>query len=576
MPTEHLNDQGEPLHLTGKARHLPIPSTGLVTGWVQRTHPDYRTWLEDELRWRASFVATWRALRAFLEPYYSEQGNRERVPRRARFGYGIGLNRALVRSVAGHVRRAPVTRSWGPLGAPGDVETSGDPTKGTVAALMWEDATGDGTTTWTNFWDGKVLEWMLTSPGILIVVDLPPGQHATLGDALKAGQRPTVRAVPMSWVLDLGHDERGALRWVKLHDERDLRQPKAQDALPGMPGGDPGLQKGVLLYELGEDGIATATRYNLRGEQVGTPAVLPSLQTPHGQATLPLFIVRFGEHEEVEWLGSGILSSLADIVIDLYNLVSEMREAYREEVWAPLAYRGENADKVRELLGKNSRFLDLGSGPDNEIARVAASATGVTTGIEQVRLALTAWALEAQWRNADAVEANVQAKSGVAIEHEFEVDRKPLLVSIAETLDAAEEQAMYLAAQLMGNRPEASFKVSVERGAEFRLEEEAGRISRIVGDFIKALDLPDVVKERIVLAWLEHAGIPGLDLDAPVEEDEELAGGERTLRSLVVEQLREAGAAAEDELAGRAAAFDARVAGGQPPQPPPSPPPPRA
>jgi hypothetical protein len=74
--------------------------------------------------------------------------------------------------------------------------------------------------------------------------------------------------------------------------------------------------------------------------------------------------------------------------------------------------------------------------------------------------------------------------------------------------------------------------VGVERDTAFQLEEESGRIARIVAEAAEVLPLPETIKQRITARWLESSNL--LDMD------EEMNG--QCVRDLVgdTEEVREA------------------------------------
>jgi len=542
MPATHFNADNEAINLSGKVSSDQIRGA-TETSWSQRKHPSYKLYSEDEGRQRASYVATRRALAPYLVPHRfeaKEETKGENLPR-AKFGYGVGLNKAYLHDIFGHIRSAPTEYWWATLGSTEDAEgVTAAPAAETVGYLLWHDATGTGIT-WPNFYEGEVLEWMLTSVGGFVVVDMPPGEYANLQQALAAGQRPVFRFAPMSWVWDYGVDDKG-FRFIKLLEAVDDRDPQADV--------EQGFTYYVLLYKLLEDGTTEVGRYDMEGEEVDPPVNLGVLVTREGRPTLPLVFAGFGTHPELDFLGSGALMGLDDIVIDLFNLITEVREAYRDIAFGLFAYRGPDFEAMYNQMSDGSRMVDLGSAPESSLERVAADPGEVEAGLRLVDVAVSNWSLAAKRKAADAMADSPDARSGLSLQAEFQLDLKPLLVSITEELDAVESQCMYLAAQLMGQTPEDAMEIGVERDTEFRLEEEASRIARLVLEFMQTLPLPAEAKVQIVMRWLEHSGL--MDLDAEVElevppETDPLTGepqGEatmevRVLREVLEEQARE-------------------------------------
>lgn len=305
MPVSYITADGESSQLTGEGQSSITPSN-IPNNWTTLKHPDYATWLDDESRQRASFIATRRALSKYLVPHRFEDSESGQDLRRAGFGYGIGLNKAYLADITGHISSADVKRDWGPLGGPDDDEQPGAPAAGTIGSIIYADATADGVD-WDNFFLGVVQEWMLTSPGGFVLVDLPVGQFDTMDEALRAGHRPFFKFVPMSWVLDYSRTVTG-YRWIKLAEIIDQRVPDPEKA--GRPVGDTGLVQAVVLYELQEDGSTLFTRWNIDGELL-FEVNLGIITNPQGNPILPLIPAHFGEQ------GAGLLTGLEDIVSEL-------------------------------------------------------------------------------------------------------------------------------------------------------------------------------------------------------------------------------------------------------------------
>jgi hypothetical protein len=513
---------------------MPAPLTTLPMPATLTTHPLRTLWITAERRMRASFLATREALAPFLVPHRFE-ADYDRAPetlRRARFGYGIRLNKSYLTEILGHVRSAEAKYEWGTL-AEGEAEADGTPAGG-VARGLWTDATLEGERL-PDFFAGTVLEWVCSSPGGFVVVDNPPSDPSTpaltRADEKAAKRRPYFKWVPWSAVADYGYGVRG-FRWLELIEVADTRQPGAQ-------GGD-GLEERRVRYTLGPDGATTVERFNKDGERIGEPVSLGRLEDPHGNAMLPLVPAILGDHPTIARVGTGLLHGLDDMVIDLYNIVSEMREAYRNAAFALLTHTGPDAEEVRKQLGNGSLFIALGDGERAGLARLAGDSTEVATGISLVELGVKMWALGAKRQAAEAMsDTAAQAGSGVQVEAEFSLDLKPLLVSLVTLLDRVETNALYIAAQLAGANVSQADKLGVRRDTHFRLEDEASRIARIVGEFVATLPLPPEAKVNIAMRWLEAAKV--FDLTEPSEEVKGKTKGE-----VAEEELRDMLAAEQE------------------------------
>lgn len=499
MPKTDLtykNAAGELGELSGKAN---TPPGQQETGpWVDQRHRMHATWTDTEARSRASYIATRTALRDFLVPHRFEGDTSPRKLRRSKLGFGLRLNAIWLADIFGHIRSAPASYWWGPL-APGDARTTGEP-EGGKAKWLWQDATMQGKG-WTNFMEGRVLEWLLSSPGGFILVDGAAEGASGLGD------RPRLVFIPWSWVTDVGRDRHGYayIRAVELVDNLDPRA-KGKDRDP---------QVRHVLFAL--DGPTTVvTRYDGKGEQVGEAVAMGEFVDRQDQATLPLIPVGYGEHEDAEWLGAGLLRGLDDIVIDAFNLMSETREGFRDVSFGALVHKGPGGDVIEDALREGSRFFDLGDNANSELSRLAAESSEVSAGMGLVRLTLEVWAMSAKRKVAEAME-RADPSSGVKLKAEFQLDLAPLLVEVAETLDGIESDVMFMAGQVSGLSADQVRDMGVTRGTEFQLEDEASRIARIMEEGAGAALLglvPAEAKAAAAMAWIEAARL--VDLDAEV------------------------------------------------------------
>jgi len=503
-----------------------------------RCHPLRRRWLEDEARQRASYLATRRHLSPFLVPHRFEGETKPEDLRRAQYGYGVRLNHAYLAELLGHVSEAVATWTLGPL-AEGTEPTTAAPAEGTMGRQVWDDATGTGTP-WGEFFLGPdgVLEWMLSSPGGFVVVDTPSIPTVTRADDQAAGKRPYVRRVPWSAVEDIGWGPTGP-RWVKLAESQDRRAPD---------GADNKLSSFHVLYWLEADNTAHMARYDQKGNLVGVQVDLGVFLDLQGRPSLPLVEARYGTHPDVPFLGAGLLLGLEDIVIDLYNVQSETREGFRDATFGVWWHRGAGTDDVRAAFQEGDRLLSLGESEHAAIGREAADPAETQTGMALFELGIKAWA-EAAARQAAEATAGAREQSGVALKAEFQLDIRPLLVRVASALDQVETNVLWIVAQMAGADGAAANRVGVTRATNFQVEDEAARISRLVGDYTRSLVLPGEAKVRLFLRWAEVSDLFG-DLDAPAVGTAGL-----TLRQVLEAQVR-AAVDQEAELKRRQSEFD--------------------
>lgn len=511
------NDSGEVGVLSGKVE-LPVTRSTLATSWATRFHPLRSIWVSDELRQRASYLATRRHLVPFLVPHRFEgkEGTQPSKLNRSRFAYAVGLNKAYLQEIFGHIRSTTTHYSWGPLGAPDDEDII-QPPSGDPAKTLWWDCTGDGVT-WKNFFEGKALEWMLSSVGGFILVDSnrPEGVVLTQRLAEDLGIRTRVKWIPMSWVEDLKKGPNG-YEWIKLAETSDQRGPRSNPS-------DSGFQRRHVLYELLPDGRTRISRVDDDGKSIG-PTVFQKVVDDHGRPRLPLEPVKFGEHPDAEYLGSGLLMGLDDIVIDLFNLLTEIRESFRDAAFGFLTYQGPDGENVRNQLSDGTRLVNLGDDGTAALNRVAADGSEVGTGLELFDVGLKNWSLSAKRRAMEVMDAS-SSRSGMSLKAEFQLDLRPLLVSVCETLDAVETNVMALVSQIEGFSVEEAFQCEVVRETEFRLEEEASRIARIVQEFLSAIPaMPAALMKKMIMRWA--SSIDFLKLDEPLEDGSSMTLGEK-------------------------------------------------
>jgi hypothetical protein len=503
MAHDYTNDAGGSGQLTGKTA---VPTNvAMADSFVSARHPDRSLIVGAERKARASYIGTLSALRSYLVPHRFE-GTKE--PDRARLGYGLKLNASYLEEIFGHVRSAPARYNWGPL-----TEDQGDAIiapKSGLAKLLWDDATRKGEN-WRDFFEGTVLEWLLSSLGGVVIVDAPSlpadlqGVQLSQADVDRLGIRPYLQFRPFSDILDCGHGEYG-LTWVQFEEVVDRRTARERKA---------GWESQYLIFELGEGGRVTVQRFSEEGTPIDAATELGAFVDPAGRPMMNMIEAKFGTHPDVGWVGTGLLLGLDDIIIDLYNVLSETREGYRDAAFGFLAYAGPDGKRVLELIKDGSRFVPLGADPGARLDRISGDATEVQAGKDLIAFGLQAWAYSARRNAAKAMEGGAQGQSGVSLQAEFALDLKPLLVKVTETLDAIETNVMYVVGLQAGFSPEALAEVGVRRDTEFRLEDEDTRISRKVEEFTKSLPLTPILQEEITVAWAEATRL--FDMNAPVE-----------------------------------------------------------
>lgn len=489
----------------------------MAESWVSRKHRNYATILDQETRQRSAYLATREALVPFLVPHRFE-GPAEKSPdtlRRSNYGFGVGLNKAYLGDIMGHLRGVATNWTWGPMmGEEGDLSTTSSkaPTGG-LAKEVWDDCTRKGMT-WRNFMLRRVLEWLLSSPGGFILVDSPERPVDKEGKAVKLdleqakeqALRPYLTWLPWGTVQDYGMGPTG-LTYLKLKEA-------PQKPIPGQDA--PTTQQDVyLLYILGPDGSTKVTRLNQEGDTIGTPVIIPKLLDPQGQPTLPFVPVSYGDSPLGEEFGTGLTGDLADIIIDMFNVYSEAREGFRDAAFGIMIYRGDSGDRVQTFLDGGSRFVDLGDHDYANLERVAGGTEEVDRGLALLDFALKAWT-QAAAQKARAAQERAQAMSGIALQAEFQLDLAPLLREVAESLDQIETATMQLVGQMGGHSQSQLEQVKVLRDKEFRPEEEASRITRMAGEYRDSgLPSSQEVRARMALAWVK--ALDQMDLAQEVE-----------------------------------------------------------
>ena len=544
MGREFEHSDGRPGELSGKSATKALEINQVPDSWVNVRHPDREEWVADEERCRATYVADRASLAKFLVPHRFEGGEDVSDPSallRARVGFGLKLNASYIDDILGHVRAAPARYQWGPMSS--DTEEITEAPKDGVAREVWEDATRGGVP-WRDFIERKVLEWILTSVGGFIVVDapkssLPDGASQAAQEA--EGIRPFLVFNPLSALEDCGRDATG-FRWLQCSEVVDNRGAKGEDRKRT-------VETRHILFELDEAGNAMVGRYDGEGELLGEEVMYGELELPGGDMTLPIVEARYGEHPNIGWVGAGLLLSLSEVLIDLYNTHSETREAHRDASFGFLSYTGSDAEGVKDFIAGGSRFVPLGNDDKASLSRVAGDPGEVTAGLAMLEFGLRAWTLAAKSNASKAME-RATASSGVALQAQFELDIKPLLVEVTETLDAIETRCMQIVGLMAGHTPEELKDVGVQRSTDFRQEDEDSRIARKVKEVAESLNLPPALKTRLLLQWAE--AFAGIDLDEVIETEVEGENGEtvtekRTLREIIESE-------ADQEAASMAAA----------------------
>lgn len=491
----------------------------------ERKHPNQALWVAQEERQRASYLADRAHLLQFLAKHrYEGNTSVEKLPR-SKYGYSVGVNKAYLSEIIGHVADSEVRRTWGPI-AEGDDETTEAP-EGDIGSALWENADRKGVN-WNNFFNGTVLEWLTSSVGGFILTDAPPvadtteeGTPRTEADDIADDNRPYLRFIPWSSVEDFKENDTG-LEWVKMIEHRDTREPDEEK-------GD--FDRIIVFYLLLDDGTTMVQRYDDEGKNLGEDRNLGEFLDRHGRPTLPLVPVKFGQHPDAEYLGGRILLGLDDIAIDLFNVVSETRAAFRDATFSVDVYAGDDPETVSEQLKTGTRLVTIN--PEETLMKHRADSVEVELGLQLLEAGVNAWALSARRKAAEAQkETTGGPRSGVAIEAEFQLDLKPLLVSIAETLDEVEASVLYLLAQWLGEAPDPE-EVTVQRDTNFRTEDEASRIARLVNEFASSLPLPPSLKKEVTLRWAD--AVDFIDLEAEVEGE----GTALTFREVLEAQLDE-------------------------------------
>ncbi len=523
--------------------------TASGTSWVTRHHPHYSALVDDEERQRASYIASRAILVPFLIPHRFE-GAKNTAPEsltRSKLGYGIGLNKSYLQEVLGHARGATARYTWGPMSPQDEGAITGAPSDPDAKAT-WDDVTQDGTS-WRNLYLRTVLEWVLSSPGGVIVIDTPrqgdAEQPPTIAEARAQSLRPYQRFVRSADVIDFSWGRTG-YDWIKILEIEDQRDPKEA--------GDPNARN-YVLHELLDNGDTQISRWLTDGDQVGETVQVGKLVDQQNQPTLPIVRAIYGEHELIPHWGLGLIFDLADIVLDLFNTLSEAREGFRDAAFGITAYRGDAGDKIQKLLEDGSRFIDLGDDEHADLKRVAGNTEEVSAGLLLIEFGLRAWAWAARRKAADAMtRSSGGPRSGTSLQSEFQLDLVPLLIEVAGTLDQIESSAMFIVGQMQGHdaRALSDARVGVERDKEFRTEEEAARIARIVQEFrTTQVRIPPELQGKIGIKWAESLDFIDLDMEVEVvnaEGDEET----RTLREILEEKFQvmaELGAEAERNLA---------------------------
>ncbi len=297
------------------------------------------------------------------------------------------------------------------------------------------------------------------------------------------------RAIPLfpANLLDWEVEDDGSFAWAKIRIEY-WRRPD--------PLGPRTKEEHYLLLK-----PATVTRHIViktdGGETVSAPEV-----TSHGFGAVPVVIWRHKPCAEDTVRGTGMVDAVAVECRRLFNLVSELDEHLRQQVFALLQVPYAGPDPPTELIGGTDNAVGLPADAKHEYKWLAPPATVAETFEQRIdnttreiyRLARVEYEV-----------ATGQAESGLSRAYQFERTNRRL-GDFAKQLARAEKRCYAFLGRALGVSPTSVEQASVTAPTDFRVEDLAADIKNAL-DAI-SLTLPPTaemwVKKRVIEKMLPN------------------------------------------------------------------------
>jgi len=392
------------------------------------------------------------------------------------------------------------------------------------------DKTPDGIVEWMANADGTGKSWSRLLEDVLVpraallgytpcLIDAPPAspQEETKGQADARGARP--RTIPLfpANLLDWQCDESGVFEWVKLRLNYVRRPDPLKESV---------REERYQLWHRDRVEVYSVTK--VKGQQDTATKVGSML---HTFGRVPLVIFRHKPCPDDPVRGTGLVDGIAPEVRRLFNLLSELDEHIRQQVFALLQVPFTGSQAPSELIGGTDNAVGLPAEAKHEYKYIAPPES--VAGTFEKRIEKT---VEEIYRIArvDYDKGAKQVASGVAKAYEFEQTNRRL-GDFAKQIAHAEHEAYEVVGPALNVSESAIKSATVTAPTDFRVEDLATEIKNAL-DAI-SLELPASaemwVKKRVVEKMLPN--LPDSERDTIFVELEKDRDAQLQARALAEE-----------------------------------------
>lgn len=416
---------------------------------------------------------------------------------------------------------------------------------------MLRDKTPEQITEWMANADGQGTSWddMLADvveprTGLLgwmpMLFDVPPApQDATRAVTNAEGIR--ARAIPLfpANMLDWEVADDGSFVWVKLRIDYWRR--------PDPLGPRTKEEHYILLTPL------AATVYVVVKNDSGETVSAPQLRS-HSFGAVPVVIWRHKPCAEDSVRGTGMVDAVAIECRRLFNLISELDEHLRQQVFALLQVPYSGTEPPSELIGGTDNAVGLPADCKHEYKWLAPPETVAATF--ETRIDNTTREIYRLARVEYEV-ATGQAESGLSRAYQFERTNRRL-GDFAKQLARAEKRCYGFLGRVLGVSPDSVAQASVTAPTDFRVEDLAADIKNAL-DAI-SLTLPPTaemwVKKRVIEKMLPNLPDEQMaeimdELEQQRQETEAARADQAEMRKAELETAKNGDATQVDDAPGK-------------------------
>lgn len=360
-------------------------------------------------------------------------------------------------------------------------------------------ANADGT---GKSWD-RIFEDVIVPRSALLgytpcLVDAPraPGpEQVTRAQSEAQGVRP--KAIPLfpANLLDWQCDDSGVFEWAKLRLDY-TRRPE--------PLGPKVREERYQIWERDKVTIYVVSKAEGEQERVG-----PKEEISHDLGRVPLVIFRHKPCPDDPVRGSGMVDGIAPEVRRLFNLLSELDEHLRQQVFALLQVPFTGKTPPSELIGGTDNAVGLPAESKHEYKFLAPPGTVAETYEKRIEKTV-----EEIYRVArvDYDKGGKQVSSGVSKAYEFEQTNRRL-GDFSKQLAHAEVEVYKVLAPILGVSESAVESATVTAPTDFRVEDLATEIKN-------ALDAISLDLTATAEMWLKKRAVEKLLPNLPESERE--------------------------------------------------------